>query len=247
MANGFNELLELAKIDRQLVAMKKIRDAYPQDAARQQLRCDAAVSALAEVENAVQALTAGIDRENMEIRACNDEISSLSTKIGIVKNTKEYAIITERIKDMKDDIARHEEAQLAAMEELENLKKTLAEKKKDVADATAAMEKLNREIAQGLEDIKAKQKEILPGRNAQIAKVEACGANFMPLYNAALHRGKGLAFAELRDGVCSECHRKASANLVSQVVARMHPEKCECDGCGRILFIDASREPADAE
>lgn len=247
MANGYYELLELFKIDRQLVGLKKIRDAFPEDVARQQLRCDAAASAVAEIENSSHALESALAKDRLEVKNDEGEISQLSDKLRIVKNTKEYAIITERIKDLKEGIAAREEQMLAAMEELDRLKEALAEKRQEMEGEGAALAKLNADIETKTADIKAKQKSLVTARNQQIAKVEAAGPGFMPAYNAALQRGRGIAFAPLRGGVCGECRRKATANLITQVQAQASIDKCHCDGCGRLLYLDAAPDAADED
>lgn len=237
MKEVLKKLLILAQLDRQLLNCKKLREALPEDLARQAQICEAARSDSSEMESIIRMAMMNIDKINLEVNTAKDDIKKLNGKIGIIKNNKEYQIIAERIKDLETTIKRAEDRELVMIEELEIHKKAIKEKNAVMATTLQDLTALQQQVNEKIVAIKAQQKDLVEKRKAQIALCEQENPAAMNFYLHALQRGKGVACAQLLDGVCSECHRRASVNLSALVRINESIEKTVCGGCGRILYL----------
>lgn len=233
----FEKLQELAGIDVELVALKRKIDAGPKELEMQQQHCDAIRAARSEVHEACMRCASQIDALGLDVKSLEGEVRELDQKIGIVKNSKEYKIITERIKDVKKSIGDNEQKELELMDELEGLKVVLAEKNEQVGAEEMKLEAVNSANLVDAKEIKKQQIALVKMRKSKIAEIEKIDPEAMNIYNHALSRGKGHAIAELKSSACQKCFRKVSMSATNVVIAHTSLDKCLCPGCGRILFV----------
>lgn len=238
MSTVRDELLALYAIDQKLLTIKKRLDAGPAELKRLRQNVDIAKSAKSDVEVRVREAATGVDRLNLEVKTAEAEIAEQQEKLHIIKNTKEYKIVTERIKNLKQQIGDAEERELELMEQLESLRTTLKEKQDALAAAESACDAEQTAMDERARTVKDEQRALVVERTAQIARVDAAAPEAMPLYAQALRRGKGKALAILRTGACQACFRQQSPNVTNMVLLDSHLAKCICPGCGRILIAD---------
>ncbi|GHV21788.1 hypothetical protein AGMMS49959_11500 [Planctomycetales bacterium] len=237
MSKQMTMLLGLLAIDRHLLGLKRILDALPLDEEKQKMRVDATRAGFAEVDQTLKDLAADNRRRQGEVAGLNAEIAELDGKLKIVKNQKEYAIVTERVNDLRRQIAAEEEKQLTNLEEIDGLQKVFAGKKRDLDDADADLATHRQNAAVKIVAVKAEQKKLVADRKRQIAAIDAVFPDAMKIYQTALQSGKGLAMAKLVNGVCAECRRQATVNLIAIVAGGNDFPLCA--GCGRILYAPA--------
>lgn len=242
MSKIFDELEKLAAIDTQLVGLKKQINAGPKDLELQQQHLEVAKAARSEVHAAVRTCAANIDTLNMDVKTKEYELEDMEQKLSGVKNTKEYQIITGRIKDLKKGVSDNESRELELMEELDSLKAALEEKTAAADNEEKALAAKEQEIENDVLEIKSKQIELVSQRKAQIAIIEGQNPKVMKIYSDALKLGKGKALSELKNDACQACFRKATATSISLIRAHNDIEKCRCAGCGRILVIKETPE-----
>ena len=231
------KLRELAEIDGQLVALKRKIDAGPKELEMQQQHCDAVKAARSEIQEACMRCATEIDTLGLEVKSLENEAKDLDQKIGIIKNSKEYKIITERIKDVKKNIGDYESKEIALMEELEGLKKVLEEKNAQLEEEELKLESVEKANKSDAKSIKAEQLKLVQERKTKIADIQAADREAIDIYNKALARGKGYAVAELKNSACQKCFRKVSPSLENIVIAHRSLDKVICPGCGRLLFV----------
>ena len=237
MSVVFDKLKELAEIDAKLVSLKRRVDAGPKELEMQQQNCDAVKVSRSEVQEACMRCAAQIDALGLDVKSLEGETRDLDQKIGIVKNSKEYKIVTERIKDVKKSISDNEQKELELMEELDGLKTILTEKNEQLVVEEEKLEEVQSSNKSDAKLIKTEQIELIKRRKAKIAEIEAKDVDVMKIYNHSLSRGKGYALSELKNSACQMCFRKVSASVVNVVIAHINIDKCLCPGCGRILFV----------
>lgn len=229
-------LKALAAVDKQLVRLKRMLDAGPLELKKLQDVVDYAKQQRAAVEAGVRDCAGEVDRANLEIKTLEGEANDLQRKIGIVKNTKEYQVITDRIGEVKRLIAAHEGKALEVMEKMEVLRKELGARQEEMAAADAALAAKKAELEKEAEGIKSQQVVLAAERKDKIEAVRKLDPDSLAIYSNALKRGKGQALAELKGEICQSCHRKIQLNLVNLLLNGTTPDKSVCPGCGRILF-----------
>ncbi len=235
----FGKLRELAEIDSQLVALKRKVDAGPKELEQQMQYCDAVKAARSEVQEACMRCAAELDSLGLDVKSLEAEVKELDQKIGIVKNSKEYKIVTERIKDVKSSISDNEKKEIELMEELEGLKKVLAEKNDELETEENKLKFIMDSNELDATDIKGRQRDLVGQRKSMVAAIKTIDIDAIDIYNTALARGKGYAVAELKDSACQRCFRKVSPSTENLVIAHKSLDKVICPGCGRLLYISA--------
>ncbi len=229
-------LKALAAVDKQLVRLKKMLDAGPLELQKLQEMVDYAKLERTAVEAGVRDCAGEVDRANLEIKTLEGEANDLQRKIGIIKNTKEYQVITDRVGEVKRLIAAHEGRALEIMEKMEALRKELALKQGELTSAEQVLSAKKTELDKEAGDIKVQQQVLAAERKEKIDAVRKLDSDSLATYSNALKRGKGQALADLKGDICQACHRKIQINLVNLLLTGTTPEKSVCPGCGRILF-----------
>lgn len=230
------EVLKLAEIDKQLVALKKRLDGGPRELARQRTAVEAAKAERGEVEKRIREAMTEVDQCSLDLKTYEAELADQEEKLSICKNNKEYKILTDRIKTLKQAISDLETKELTVMESLDAMRAELKGKTEAMQAAEAKVAGLEGEIGQEAEGIKLEQKGLAKQRHAQAKVIEGMDEDLMKVYNRALARGKGEALAEFKDGNCQACYRKASPQLRNTVAVGKDLANCLCGGCGRILI-----------
>ncbi len=243
MPTAMEQLLALLEIDRQLLEYKKRRDAGPEEIRRQEDMITAAREARRAGEDAIKEKATAVDRCNLEIRTAEADIDDQQSKLKGIKSNKEYKIVTERIKDLKQTITTKETEALTAMEELDALRAALQEKLDAVNTAESKIEELKLEIEKEAEEIRDAVQDLRTKREDQLKRIVNIDPKAMEAYQMAFRRGAGLAMASMVDGICQVCFRKQSPNVDNIVRIARDIKKCVCAGCGRILYAKQTADP----
>lgn len=236
MSSLLEELLKLFAIDQQLLALKNTYAAGPATIKAEESKIATAREERRLAEETVRTKSAEVDQCSLDIRTAEGEIEEQEVKLKGIKNNKEYKIVTERIKDLKQIIETKEGQTLAAMEELDGLRASLREKLDAVKEGEARIEELKKKCEEDAVSIRQEVDELKVKRAEQIMKVEKLDPTIMEVYRVALRRGQGAAMAELANGACQACFRQPSPNVANIVVVGRDLKKCICAGCGRLLY-----------
>lgn len=236
------ELKKLGAIDEKLVRLKKLLDLGPQELLRLQESVQAVRSERAGVDARICECATEIDRLALEVKTYEQELADLERKIGIVKNTKEYQIITGRSDEIKRLVAATEGRELDLMGVLEGLRGELAEINERTDNEEKLLEEQRLRFESEAAEIKQTQQELAKKRSEQIARVREIAPDMLAVYSNALKRGKGKALAEVKGGACQGCFRKLQPNMINIIEGADSPEKCLCSGCGKILYLQSAEE-----
>lgn len=230
------QLLELYRIDTELVGLKKRLQAGPEEVKLREDKVEAAREERRKAQEAIRTKATEVDACNLEVREAESEIASQQGKLQLIKNNKEYKIVTDRIKELKERVGRREEEALAKMEQLDAAKAELKARQDDLAREEAAVAALQAEVAKEKAEISARQAELKQKRDIQVGRVNETGPDALGVYMAALRRNSGDAMAAMSDGTCQSCFRRQSPNVVNIVTLGKDLKKMICGGCGRILY-----------
>lgn len=240
MQKTIDALKELAGVDTQLVRLKKVLDLGPQELAGKEKEVEDIRGERDAVNGRIRACAAEIDRLALEVKTAEQELIDLERKMGIVKNTKEYQIVSGRTDELKKIVAQTEGRELELMAQLEGLRAELGEVNGRIAAGEAELAQIKARVEREAVEIKQQQQALAAQRSVQIAKVREVAPEALAVYGNSLKRGKGLALAEVKAGICQSCFRRLQPNVINIVAAGQYPERCICGGCGKILYTDSA-------
>lgn len=229
-------LLALSDADSSLLRLRRRLDDLPE---QQQL--DEAVQRRAALEQALgdrrldrDRAQAHLDKEDREVAQLKARLAAEQQRMygGEISNARELASMRAEIEAVERRIGEHEDAELEAMEELEQIESDIADLDQQVQDAEAnihdrtaardqAAQSLLAEIAELEVDIEG-QREPLP-------------ADLLERYDAARDRFGGRAVGRLSGDQCTACGISLSYADVNELVEG--PPLATCPNCGRMMVV----------
>lgn len=229
-------LHELARVDEELIRLGKRLKAGPEEVLQQEAKLDAARVARREAEVAIREKTAQVDQMNLDLRTYEADIAEAEEQLHGIKNNKEYRILTDRIRDMKQAVSDRETDAIGLMDELDGMRTALRETQQAVATEEETLTALRTEVEHEAAGIRARAQELRTDREARAAAVKNADINAMEVYEQALRRTRGAAMAEMVDGICQACFRKLSPNVENAILVGKDLKQSRCAGCGRLLY-----------
>lgn len=229
------DLMKLQKIEIQLHSLEKRET---------DLKNDANIAALQELETATVALLAKGDRLMIQNETKTKE---LETKIaeyqmqikqddvllysGKIQNTRELEALQQQIAEERNRLEQTEEQQLELMDKREKYLRKIAKETKRLEECRNELKTAEELQRESLGEIAIERFEI----EAQLEETAALiPADSLKQYRqlAASHRGIGIA--SLSGDVCGACHVVQSDETLKQI-RRSGDKFVFCDNCGRII------------
>lgn len=241
MSEVMTHMRILYRIDRNLIRLKRIMIAGKEELALIDKEIARAEAAQKSAEDAIRELTLELDRVQLDARTAEAELSDQDRKLKTVKNTVEYRIVTDRVKELRRRIDEAENSLLAGMDSLDRGKARLTEAQAKTAELRVQREKKAEDAARGLTAIKNEQKDLKRRRDLAIEKIRSIDEHAFSLYDDALRRTKGDALGTLEGGVCQSCFMRQNPAVINAVLVGNDLRTARCGGCGRIL------SPADCD
>lgn len=234
LRSDLRNLLELQKLDTEMDRLRAGIQRAKNDPELQALRAEAdesraAHEAVKERVHRLKRTASGEEKESDEIRA---KVREMERKMygGEVASVKELEQMQVRVEQLRVEIGRHEEAGLAAMDELEKTEPLLGERAEAlrvVSERLAAAEKERRNTVNSLQ---TKLAELDPEREARAAHIPG---ELLRKYEQIRSRRGGVGVAPLgRDGLCGQCLVKVPVMLAKAAQEGLLET---CESCGRLL------------
>ena len=223
----------------QLQALDTAAERYRRRAAEIPVLQAALDSRLAERQAAVDAVKARIAdcqtaRRDIEkdLAAVQGRLSKYKNQLMEVKTNKEYQAMQKEMTVAEQEISDQETRMLERMEEADAL---AAELKAADAGLAAEKEAVARE-RQALESERATVSTDLQQTTEARARVAATvSRDALTVFDRVSLGRKGVAMAEVRDGLCTVCHVRLRPQIVNE--ARRNESIIQCDSCTRILYV----------
>jgi predicted nucleic acid-binding Zn-ribbon protein len=175
--------------------------------------------------------TAATRREiEKDVAAVQSRLSKYKDQLMAVKTNKEYQAMQTEIATAEGHIRTYEDRLLDLMEVAER-------ESADLKAAEAAMRAEQGAIAaeqKRLEAEKSTQHSELERLTSERAAVAAqISREALATFERVAHARRGIAVAEAKDGLCSECHVRLRPQVYNDV--RRNAAIIQCESCGRIL------------
>jgi predicted nucleic acid-binding Zn-ribbon protein len=213
----------------------------------QQARLEQARSEYESLQQEVLARQKAADAVDLQLREFEEKVSHLRGNLNTAKTNKEYAAILTQINTLKADNAKLEEQGLKLMGEVEAAREATAAAQQRITDAEAQLEQVRQTSAEEIArlegivaDLEAKRREVAADAPADALAV------FDRI--AGTREGDAMAVIEIHgkkppfDYVCGGCFMSLSAEHANALQTR--DELRFCDNCGRILYLEESRQQA---
>jgi len=241
MAQNLYPLIQLHFLDQQIAALHQTLSKIPFQIQEVDKKLERFHKNIQDRQNLIS--------ENQKARKeLEGDVALIETKrkryqeqLDTVKTNKEYTGLQHEIETVNAAIRQVEDQILAKMEEAEHLKVLLneAQKAKEKEESTLLVEK---KVIQAEADNLQSQLDVLKEkRNGWVVQVLP---DIMETYERTAGKRRGIAMAEARDELCTECQMRIRPQLFQEI--RRNDTIITCESCNRILFHMPAINPQDS-
>lgn len=159
-------------------------------------------------------------------------------QLDTVKTNKEYTGLQHEIETVNGAIRQVEDKILSKMEEAEQLKTILEEARhaKDKEESVLLGEKNMVQLE--ADKLQSQLDALKETRNEWVGQVPP---HIMEVYERTASKRRGIAMAEARNELCTECQMRIRPQLFQEI--RRNDTIITCESCSRILFHMPAENP----
>ena len=171
-----------------------------------------------------------------EIAEINDKIGKLQTQSALVKKNTEYQAMLGTIAMLKKSISELESKQIELMDILADDDKAIYAAVTAVKPETAPLRSELKELAELVNDIKARGRELLAKRPELRSMTDS---EILPRYEQILKKNDSIPLVPVETDKCGNCHLRLTPQTLNQ--ARSGAITF-CDNCMHIISMPDEQE-----
>ena len=233
-------LIRLQSLDLQAAEARRQQATIPetQRALDQKLEAARAVVVEAKARQAANQT----DRRALEkdLAAVQTRLSRYKDQLMEVKTNREYHAMQHEIETAQGEVKRIEDIMLELMVGGDEIGSAL---KAAEAGVKTAEQQITKEHADLDKQLAAAGKTLEEALSARAALVATIPAGVVATYEQVAKGRRGVAVAQARDGLCSECHVRLRPMVYQEV--RHNTGLIQCDHCQRFLYF-VPPQPSEA-
>lgn len=238
MNADLERLIELEKVDREIVRLSDEVAALPKRVASIEAHLADDKAAVEKAKTAIKANEAGRRKLEADIQGFQQKIVKYREQSSSVKTNDEYRALMHEVQFAEKEISGCEDKILELMIALENEEKRLKASEADLKAESAAVEKEKAEAHTRTAEDEAQLKVLNQKRDELRSGV---GESALAHYDRVMRQRKS-AIAEAREEKCQACFVRVRPQTWQDI--RTNEQIITCSSCGRILYYDPAHEPA---
>jgi len=219
-----------SRMDEVRVRLEEIRQTLENDAEVLQAKKRVAEtdSNLMLSQKALQLAEAEVDKQKVKIEQSESNLYS-----GNVKNPKELQDLQNEIAALKRHLVTLEDRQLDAMMEVESTEQANQAALEDLERIKTKFAQQNQSLTSEQSQLNKELERLETERQATLSPLDA---NLLTVYEDLRQRKRGLAITTVSDGACAACGTTLTPSQLQN--ARSTSQAYNCPTCGRILFAN---------
>ena len=229
------KLRRLDALDRDLNFLRGKVIRLPAQVAEHEQELAASQAAHDELKAQARANQAEADRLNLEFESCEEKLNKFKAQLNICKTNAEYQATQQQIDQVSAEQEQFEEQALVKMEQVDGLRRQVAEAREAIAEKQKALEAEGVEVDRELAEAREQEKTLSAERD------DYAQANVDPqdlrVYQRILATRKDSALARAADFACQVCFIRLTPQEFNLLL--IGEQLVYCKSCGRILYNDA--------
>ena len=223
-------LAKLQSVADEIDRLEALRRAAAEAKERAEADLQATERALSDHEQGRHDLDIERRKREMVLKSEKDKMQRAKSRLGEVKNSREYQAVLSEISVAKQSIAEQEEAILKDMESLEGMEGEIGRLKDQIQERQRQRDEAGQRHGAALEETE----EATANRKAEEGAIlKTLPIEVVDRYRLIRMRRGGLAVVEARNEACTACFMRIPPQTYIEVMRRA--KVIQCPNCHRIL------------
>lgn len=241
MNDVLHHLMELQGLDSQLSHLESLKGDLPNQVSRLTRDYNDIQKQQEETSEKIQTYQKEKNAAEMNIKALEGKQQKYQSQLFEVKNNREYDAVTQEIEGVKMEISK-KETQILELMDLENeLKKNQEESAQTVENLKKSLEEKKKELQGRMVKTEKEEAALTDQRGKIVRKIEP---RILAAYERIRKAKKDRAVVPVIGHACGGCYKNLPPQRVLEVRAMNKMYLCET--CGRILVWD-EKQSGDGE
>jgi len=224
-------LWELQKIDLDLKRIEEERDRYPKEMKKLDEKQNTEKERVQKEREKIELLEKERKKKEGQLTLDQDKIKRAEGRMSEVKTNKEYQALLSEIGAIKEASNHEEEGILQVLEEIDEIKKNLTKREKEVAINLEKIESESKVIQERVADGNVVWKKQMERREVLAKQL---GSELFKLYHTLKEKRQGVSVVSAKSETCQGCF----VNIPPQMYIEVQKNKAliRCPNCNRILY-----------
>jgi predicted nucleic acid-binding Zn-ribbon protein len=229
-------LWELQKIDLGLKSIKEEKDRYPKEMKKLDEKQKVESERVQKEKEKVESLEKTRRQKEGQLSLEQEKIKRAEGRMSEVKTNKEYQALLSEIDAIKEANSRMEEEILQVMGEIDDLKRDLSKRERDVGVTLEKVEAERKELQEKM----ARDEKVWDGqmerREILSKQIES---KLVKLYNTLKEKRQGVGVVGVKHETCQGCFVNVPPQMFIEV--QKNNALVRCPHCNRILYWEGDR------
>ena len=236
MKGVLEQLVELQKLDSQILSIESMRGDLPHQVNRLNQELKEAEQSLKDIEKQLQDYQKEHDMVEMEIKALEEKKEKYQSQLFEVKNNREYDAVTHEIESVKDEIGKKETRLLELMDLNSELKESLETTQEREEEVQQKYLERKAELDKRMEETEKDEVRLKDLRGKVVRRLEP---RILANYERIKKAKNDLAVVSVIGNACGGCFKTLPPQRILEIRAMNRVYLCEV--CGRILTWDEEK------
>ncbi len=231
MVDDLNNLIELQRIDKELMRIEELKGDLPEKVRAIRSELDAKKAQLKEHQDRLDEIEKEERKHQAIIDDYNEKIKGKQDLLYLVTTNKEYDALTSEIEQLKKTLDESEMLVMEYSDEKEELQETISMEEHQLEELEQELAKREKELKGTIEKTEKEQSGLESHRKDVIEDVSRAR---LSKYNRIRNARNGLAVVPVVRGACGGCQQRIPPQHLVEI--RTGNRMIPCEICGRILY-----------
>ncbi len=242
MQEEIKRLIELQKLDLEIISIEKSIQNIPQSLQKAQKAQEELLKKINELKVLIEEKKKQKDLFESELKEEYHRLKVTQARLIQIRGSREYQLLLREIEEIKKANKQKEEEILKLMEEIEGLEKEKEELEKKLEEVNQKLKEEQDKFNAYCEELSNNKEKLLQKRQEIAEKIPA---RLLKKYESVKAKKGGVGIAPVINAVCEGCHMAIPPQLYNEL--QKDNRYYECPHCKRLIFYKKIYMPEEED